>query len=1513
MEKRKKWQFLLILTVIFLTVYNILPTVFYYSKPLKSSIDSKKAQSITKDIALRVNELETNSKKWLYSFSKLIDVSPENIKLDKKNPEYFLVSFTKLEDAKRFRQLLPRAGALIPFSPEQLSVAQMNEPGKQVRVQRKIPVHFDQSELNNYFQFAQKTNEDGTISSLYRELITDRFSQVLSSIAGTSENARNLSALQHSQTELNHEISYPMASNIVRFVHVFGEKSPITHRYFSSFTQGNFSNRSQAISSLVNTFSKTRDSIRAQKMQLEKEKKLAIENKQLFNEVRQQQLRSLERKEDTLLTAEAILKKHAKNFAKGQNPLTYTSVYNECIKNSRPDSLTMFIGDRNPFIDQAHIDWNQEQIILQLHPDVIAFRKSLEDRNASTYEKDQFHQLLVNEIARIHRQTDEELSAFSDQYTINLNDLTNSESFLVLNLPKIGEKQVQHVKNLIENNWVPSNPELSKKHFHIYDAKTFNTLPKDQQSLCLVIYGPGTIPDSDLRQHSLYVVAKGVDKILQRYQVHSDSEEAQSFLEDFSQLRSLLQQNGFFGFHGKGIAHNPTWKSDFIFEKDDYYTPLLAATREDFRVHGSKKYASLEFTNVEQRLLVTNRIETRMQEDLVKWRDDFLSAQVDINKGKNLEIPNPTKNVFFNNLALSTAKYFRGDDRKVIHWGLDLSGGKTVQIELRDSNNRIVTAETDIKQGINELYNRVNKMGVSEVNIRQEGTNIVLDFPGSQGLSASELVKASSMYFHIVNEKFSSLSPNLSQTVNRFLQEVWNEAVVTNRKDPVSINSIAHKHLYGDIENTNIVEPRSESARVLYDNGLRLASPRDSFASNTFDDTLSKIAVLRGSDYTEWHGQSHPLLFVFNNYALEGSNLDNVRSSYDPSKGNYLSFEVKGSYTAKNGDKLTPSADLHTWTSEFSKEKILGTQNESYTQGRGWRMAVILNGSVISAPALESALKDSAMITGNFSQREVNKLVADLKAGSLTYTPRILSEKNVSPELGIQDRTQGILATALALVLVIGGMIGYYRFAGVVASVAVLFNLLIMWATLQNLQATLTLAGIAGVILTVGMAVDANVLVFERIREEFERTKKIASAIQIGYKKAFSAIFDSNITTILAALILLNFDAGPIKAFAVMIIIGIASSMFTALFMTRFFFAGWVTNKRNKSLTMMNLVKASKFNFLGKSKIAFSIALAIILLGSYSLMNQRHSIFGMDFTGGYSLTVKLPSHPDAHYRLELENALKEAGATPQNFQVRQLTPENHLKILFGPGMEQESHPFYNMPLVKESPTAVYSYQNNPRIDWFVDALEKANIQLSDHSLETIDDNWSAISGQMSDTMRDNALMGLGLAFVCILIYLTFRFEFKYAISALLCLFHDVLIALSAIAILHWLKVPTQIDMHAIAALMTIIGYSLNDTIIVFDRIREDLKTQKRMSFPEIINHSLNVTLSRTTITSATTLLVLTALVLFGGASIFSFALIMAIGVIIGTFSSLFIASPIMLAIHNYEQKRETSQIAANRR
>ncbi|MCB1085017.1 MAG: protein translocase subunit SecD, partial [Chlamydiia bacterium] len=1462
MQKQKRWHFILIAVVALLTIYNILPTILYYSKPLKKAIGEKEATEVAAQAAERVNALEGQAVSWLKSYNKLLGIKGAEIKVDGDNPELIHVHYANEKEAAIMRSHLPRAGSLIPFVPAQLSLLPVAEEGDQtiVSIERRIPFHFESSKLGETFKFTPKRQSDRSLAPLYQEIVTDRLLQLGLAIGGISENAQFLeTSLHHQDNPRSDEFLQLLSHHILTTSKVFGENSSIAKRYYATFTQGPIENRREAVVQLIASFERYLNQVKLERIALQDKEGEKRKGGGYLESNEQQQLDFLKTREEKLSSTIAILRRQTASFASGAAPWTYATLKQDLRLNNKSNEgvQTLEVGKRSPLIKSVIIDWNSEQVSLELHDDLLAYRSEIE--RSKSYLRDQLDQLIYHEIARIGRESGELLTPRKNQFLIELSQLTGSQSLLVMDLGSLAAKQGEQLAHLIRTQWNPTHPDLSRKAFPVYDYQTFQNLPPSQQKIGLVIYSPAEFdvePPAGFKTGSVYVIAKGIQDILFKMGNNPDSPQAKAFIKEFGQLRLLLQNNGFNGYPGTTYPLSGIFAKDFIFEAEDYFNTVLSATREKFKPCGTRKFATLEFTNVEQRILSLNQIETAQHEDLLKWRDEYQAAQAKPQLQAKYDIPAPTKNPLWSNLALSARKYFRGDERKILHWGLDLSGGKTVQIQLRDSNNKVVTNDADIKQGIDELYNRVNKMGVSEVSIRQEGSNITLDFPSAQGLSASELVKASSMYFHIVNEKFNRNNPDLSPVVHQFLQDVWNEAVVTNRKDIDSLNEIAWKHLYGDTLDTEIAQPVSEAAKTLYNQGLRLAAPGETETTSQFNDRISKIALFRGDNLSDWEGQTHPLLIVMKNYALEGANLTNVHAAYDSTKGNYLAFNVKGSQSLSSGQKVNPRDELYQWTAPYSKEKVQGTPLEKFSRGEGWRMAVILNGSVINTATISSPLRDSVSISGSFTQREANRLEADLKAGSLTFAPHILSEKNVSPELGIKDRTMGIIATLTALLLVILVMIGYYRFAGVVASIAVLFNLLIIWATLQNISATVTLAGIAGIILTVGMAVDANVLVFERIREEFALTGRIASAVHAGYKKAFSAIFDSNITTIIAALILLNFDSGPIKGFALTLIIGIVSSMFTALFMTRVFFTGWVQNPKNKMLKMANLIKRSKINFLRYGNISIYSSIAVILIGGYLLVSKRSSMLGMDFTGGYSVGLEVNAGDDKSPRTAAFDALIAAGANPQDIQVRALSPVGNIKILLGRSLDQAGKPFEGMPLETDNKNVLLPYENNPRLVWVVNALEKGGVQISERSLKQLDSRWTSVSGQMSNAMRNNALLGLSIALICILAYITIRFEFKYAISATLGLAIDVGITLSVMSILHQFGVPVQIDLNTIAALMTIIGYSLNDTIIIFDRIREDLKKMRKHSFMDVVNHALNVTLSRTVMTSGTTLVVL---------------------------------------------------------
>lgn len=1520
MEKQKSWQFYTILAVILLTLYNILPTIFFYSKPLGSPIDAPRAEVAAHGIAERVNSLEGDAIAWIGSFSKLLHLQPRSVELVKNDPRLVEVTFNTSQEAEVFKRFLPRAGALIPFLPSQLTLNEgdIEKDSTKVLVARQVSVHFNAEDLNNIFVYTPKFAEDGTVAPLYRSIIDDRTAHIALAFSGNSVTALQTAAVTKNPDDQKlDELAIAIAQEIAQMDSTFGQNSAIAKRYYASFSQSDSADATALPQKLLAR-------LENQKSRLDKEStRLSDEQKKLDKEgipkdsTQQQTVLNLNNQRLALEKAITVLRKNATLFKAGKKPFTIPQIQQLLTEGAKQinkgnQQQTLDLDGRDPFVKALNIDWGNDKIELAFYEDVQALRQSDASTESNAYLKEKLNQYVINDIARASSLSDETIRPDDQTFAISLNTLNGANSYLTFNLGSVAAKKSEQIVDQMNTGWNPLHNDLVRSAYPVHNYDDYKKLKPEEQKLGLVIYAPSMYkeePPAGFRTGSIYVIARGLDNIIQKYKDTPDASDTKVLAADLNRLNAIMQQNGFIGYSGSSYGIAPEFSKDFIFEMEDYYSNLLKATREDFSVKGSKRYAVLDFTDVEQRLLTINKIDDRIQEDLLKWREAYNSAQVDINATSRYQVPAPTKNVFWENFKLSFVKYFRGDDRKVIKWGLDLSGGKTVRIGLRDHSNRPVTNPDDLKQAVNELYTRVNKMGVSERTIHIEGENIVLDFPGSQNLSAADLIKASAMSFHIVNERFSPNNTTLREATGRFLQNVWNEAVVTNRKDLNSINEIAWNHLGADNAAGTETRPRSDDAKLLWDNGLRIANPKLQYPTRTFNDTLSAVAVMKGDDFADWEGQTNPLVIVFNNYALEGSSLTNIRVGYDPAEGNNLSFSVNSSYGGnEQGD---PRDDFHAWTSQYAEDKILGTPKEAYSQGHGWRMAVILNGSIVNKPSLKAALRDGATISGRFSQREINQLAADLKAGSLTFTPYILSEENVSPELGTEERTKGIIASIVAIVAVVVAMVSYYHFAGVVASVAVLMNILIMWGVLQNLGAALSLPTIAGIVLTIGMAVDANVLVFERIREEFALSGRLASAIQTGYRKAFSAIVDSNITTIIAALILIQFDSGPVKGFAVSLIVGIVSSMFTALFMTRYFFAGWVQNPKNKSLTMSQFVGKTQFNFIAQTKKAVLITMVFLAFGGLAFFKERNTMFGMDFTGGYSLVVDLEEKAGTpNYRLEAAKAFEEAGISSTDFQIRELSHPNQLRIQLAMAMEEPEHPFYQMPEEQTEGTFGYEYQHNPRIVWVVNALNKGGLAVQQSKLATLNNDWTVMSGQFSDAMRNNAVLGLGLALACILVYITIRFEFKFAVAAVIGLIHDVMLTLGIMALFQMMGFPVQIDLQVVGAIMTIIGYSLNDTIIVFDRIREDMRVLRKLSFTDIINHALNVTLSRTIMTSGTTILVLLALVILGGKSIFAFSLVMMIGVLVGTFSSLFIAAPTLLYFHNKEvEKEHTGKVA----
>jgi SecD/SecF fusion protein len=1493
MEKQKRWQLVIILTVLAWTFYNILPTVIYYARPLHEQVDANGAKAIEESIAGRISGLEEDAVDWLYSFGKMIGVSPKNIRVSPEDPALISFDVATDEDVKTVQRFLPRAGMMISFRPAQLFL--VGTQGHTINVVRRVGLSI--KDPSRFFQFFHKRGEDGLPSQEYFSAARDRFIDVAYVCGGPSEISQQV-VLANAQP-VDRELLDHLVSEFSEWKQILDSKSALTSRLlksaFSSPLQGGrnsfdlfIEQLQQEIESLKKEIS---ESSKNQKEILEKNGVVSAKALDL-----QKQLTSRLEKYQEVLAWLSSQKKLILSSGAAWSKEKLVQWMNEQHKNPKKERFQIVLDDRHPFISSLSLDMLQDQIEIVLHEDVAAIMqiKAAETEKEARLQ-DTLSRMVMNEMAHVSKATNEDFKGEGGIYQSRLSQSSSSNGLIALSCNEVATDLLSSILDQIRLQWQPRSADLQEDAYPRVSAKGYESESAASKKLCLLVFSPSVndlFPDQ-LKKSSLYVVLRGGQKLFS----HNEGSDG-SLRKDIEELSQLLGQRGFVGYPGNVFGKDSEFSADIVFELENFCEPIIEATREAFYLPGRLPFAFLECGNWESRILAENRIDDALQEELIKWKEAWQAAQVSLNPVERYTIPRPTKNVMWSNFKRSCSKYWRGDDSRIIRWGLDLSGGKSVRVCLLDQSNRPVTKAEDLKQATSELYSRLNKMGVSERTIRMENGTILIDFPGVHDVTASELVKASAMYFHVVNEKFGPLHAELARPAQAFLQEVWNEAVVTNCKDSESLNKIAWRKIQA--VKSGLVN--DENIKTLLDSGLVMSDPSAPPATAGFDDRVSMIARWQGDDPAEWHTNGgHPLVIVFRNFALEGCNLENVHPSYDPSKGNILVFGVRSSDA--RGQGMYPRDEFYTWTSQFSEEGIAGTVKEQYSRGHGWRMAVVLNGVVVSSPQLSSALKDSAMISGNFSQREVQHLATNLQAGSLSFTPKVLSEQNVSPELGIKERYQGLAAAALSVLAVVGIMVAYYRFGGVVASLAVLFNLLIIWAVMQNIEAALTLPAIAGIVLTVAMAVDANVLVFERIREEFAISGRIASAIARGYQKAFSAIVDSNLTTLIAAFILTQFDSGPVRGFAMVLIIGLTSSMFTSLFVTRYYFTVWAENPKHVKLSMANWIRSTNFDFLAWKRIAIVASVIVLVIGSAVMAFTWRSMLGMDFTGGYALVVEATTAEGTPRDLA-EKALTSKGVLPSEIQIRELGRPTALRLQLSSSLEEPGRPFHGLPEGISETSTAFDYQKVPRVDWVVTTLEQGGLQIQEADKTVLLQQWTAISGQFSDVMRNNAVMALLLAVVAILIYIAIRFEWKYAISAVLALFHDVLLTLATLAILRLFGLPFQINLEVIGAFMTIIGYSLNDTIIVFDRVREDYGLYRKKNFSEIVNMALNSTLSRTVMTSGITLVVLLCLVCFGGPSIFGFSFVMFLGVFLGTLSSLFIAGPLLVFFAKEEKTDE---------
>ena len=562
----------------------------------------------------------------------------------------------------------------------------------------------------------------------------------------------------------------------------------------------------------------------------------------------------------------------------------------------------------------------------------------------------------------------------------------------------------------------------------------------------------------------------------------------------------------------------------------------------------------------------------------------------------------------------------------------------------------------------------------------------------------------------------------------------------------------------------------------------------------------------------------------------------------------------------------------------------------------GRRIAVVLDDYVYTAPMVNGEIPNGqSEISGNFTLLEAQDLANILKSGSLPAPTQIVEESIIGPTLGKEAQNQGIISMIAGLALVVLFMVAYYAKGGLVAVAALVFNIFFILGILAQLSTALTLPGIAGIVLTMGMSIDANVLIFERIKDELRNGVNLLSAINIGYEKAFSAILDGNVTTFLTGAILFALGQGPVKGFAIVLMIGIACSFFTSVFITRVMVT-WMTKKGDKSNMSFstpfakNSLSSLNIDFMSKRKLAYIASSTIIVIGlGLAVVNGLK--LGVDFTGGRSYVVAFnqPMVPS-----DLKVGLD--GEFDGSVEVKTYGSNNVLKVTTS-YLINEDDDASNKEVegkVKEGIAAVTGF-----------TFVENSTTLGDKQFSITGS--SKVGATVANDIKSSSVQAIILALLAIFLYILMRFrKWQFSLGAIVALAHDALFVIAAFSIAGTFGANFEIDQVFIAAILTVIGYSINDTVIIYDRIRENVENRGSRHLIKVFNDSINETLSRTLITSFTTIIVVIVLLFFGGEVLRGFSFALFVGITVGTFSSIYIATPIVVDLMKKEIEEESS-------
>ncbi|WP_350287700.1 protein translocase subunit SecDF [uncultured Croceitalea sp.] len=791
--------------------------------------------------------------------------------------------------------------------------------------------------------------------------------------------------------------------------------------------------------------------------------------------------------------------------------------------------------------------------------------------------------------------------------------------------------------------------------------------------------------------------------------------------------------------------------------------------------------------------------------------------------------------------------------------------------------------DESIESAFEVLRERIDGFGVTQPNIQREGKSgrILVELPGARDIGRAQELLSSTAQLEFW-ETYSPSNPSLGQFVlsaNERLRAILEPT--EQEQDTLTTPESEIDSLLSDVSQDSL-DLASESNPLL---SKLLPAGGNAIAQVAIADTAAVGSYLRMSEIR----RLLPADVQFVKFAWQRVSRDSDSELVEL----YALKANRDNVPAMSGDVIVDAAsEIDPYTNDPKVTMVMNTKGarewekvtgEVFKNKTG--IAVVLDDKVYTAPGVSRGPISGGRseITGDFSLVETKDIANVLRAGKLPASAEIIQSEVVGPSLGQEAIDSGFMSFVIAMVFVLLWMIFYYGKAGIFADIALVFNILLIFGVLTSLGAVLTLPGIAGIVLTIGMSVDANVLIFERIKEELARGKGKAQAVADGFSNALSSILDANITTGLTAIILFIFGSGPIKGFATTLLIGIVTSLFTAIFITRLL-VDWYISKKGRDLQFStgvtkNLFKNMNINFLGKRKVAYVISFILVGVGAFSLFTTGLQQ-GVDFIGGRSYQVRFEQAVNPS---EITTDLNEVFGSGTN--VKTFGESNQIKITTPYKVDVEGIEVDN-EIQDKLYTSLQKYlpDGTSFNDFTVGASEK-----SIGILQSV-----KVGPTIADDIKKNAVWAIFGSLAVVFLYILLRFRrWQFSLGAVTAVFHDVLIVLGIFSLTGAIMpFNMEIDQAFIAAILTVIGYSLNDTVVVFDRIREVVNL-KGWNKGEHINEALNSTLSRTLNTSLTTLIVLLAIFVFGGESLRGFMFAMIIGVIVGTYSSVFIATPIM--------------------